>query len=166
MVPRLREKRELRYLAATAQLPLACRFDSFCTVTGSDSLNSLVLNTMKTPSSPAPASPVSVIFSPLALSKNGVEVTFLSTLPTPVSVSLLPAPFPPRYAQKFPAETTGSSGLPRQGAVAVTAGRAHKSHPSLRDLPEKPGLAGTATVALATGLDAGAPGWAWVRKRR
>ena len=30
----------------------------------------------------------------------------------------------------------------------------------------KPGLAGTATVAPATGIDAGAPGWAWVRKRR
>src|SRR5438876_5390950 len=110
------------YLAATAQLPAAFRFDSASSAsTGAAVLNSLVLKMIRTPSSPAPASPVSVIFSPLALSKNGVEVTFLSTLPTPLPAFLLPAPAPPRYAQKFPAETTGSSGLPRQGAVAVSA---------------------------------------------
>src|SRR5207249_4789446 len=91
------------YFAATAQLPAAFRFDSFSSASsGAAALNWLVLKTIRIPVSPSPASPVSVIFSPAAPSKNGFEVTFLSTLPTPVPASLLPAPFPPRYAQKLP----------------------------------------------------------------
>src|SRR5436309_16130218 len=111
------------YLAATAQLPTALRFDSANSdSTGAPALNSLVRKTMTIPSSPSPASPVSSIFSPAAPSKKGLEVTFLSTLPTPVPASLLPALFPPRYAQKLPVGLiTGSDTCPTQGAVAVSA---------------------------------------------
>src|SRR5262249_57078768 len=92
-----------RYLAATAQLPTAWIFDSATSFsTGVVVLNSLVLKTISKPSFPslgAPASLVSVMWRPMPPMKKGVEVTFLSTLPTSTPFSLIPAEPDPRYAQ-------------------------------------------------------------------
>src|SRR5207248_1125787 len=65
--PKALGKSRPRYLAATAQLPLAFRFDSFANAVTGSSANSSVLKIRLTPSLPAPASPVSVIAKPWAL---------------------------------------------------------------------------------------------------
>jgi len=116
----------VRYLAATAQLPAAFMVASCpaASATGVSALNSVVRKVRRRPMSPSLPSPVSVaIMSPFAASNLGPTSvpaqaagatavpqpvrpwTFLSTLPTPAPVSLLPAP-PPRYAQKLPTGST------------------------------------------------------------